>query len=63
MRHLILAAAMAVGLSGVAVDLAHAAPCRDPRTGHFIKCPPPKPMLKTGAHCRDPKTGHFVKCH
>ncbi|WP_294195416.1 hypothetical protein [uncultured Sphingomonas sp.] len=35
---------------------AAAAPCKDPRTGKFAKCPPAKPVK-----CKNIK-GQFVKC-
>ena len=36
-----------------------AAPCKDPKTGKFIKCPPAKPT--PAKKCRNAK-GQFQKC-
>jgi hypothetical protein len=36
-----------------------AAPCKDPKTGKFIKCPPKS--ITAPKRCRDAK-GHFAKC-
>jgi hypothetical protein len=48
------AAALSLAIS----TAAGAVPCKDPKTGRFIKCPPkPAPPKK----CRDAK-GHFAKC-
>lgn len=56
MRNLMLAAA---SLSLLAAAPALAAPCKDPKTGKFVKCPekaPPK-----AARCKAPN-GKFAKC-
>lgn len=39
---------------------ASAAPCKDPKTGRFAKCPPPA-GTSAGARCKDAK-GRFAKC-
>jgi hypothetical protein len=44
MRSLILALAVLTLASTV-----DAAACRDPKTGHFLKCPPPAPAAATAA--------------
>lgn len=56
MRKLFLAAAT---LSLVAGAPAFAAPCKDPKTGKFIKCPEKAPAKST--RCKDAK-GKFAKC-
>lgn len=56
MRTLFLAAAT-MGL--IAGSPAFAAPCKDPKTGKFIKCPPKAPVK--AARCKDGK-GRFAKC-
>lgn len=47
--------AVAATLSLLATPVA-AAPCKDPKTGKFAKCPPAKPLK-----CKNAK-GQFVKC-
>jgi hypothetical protein len=56
MRSLTLAVATLTLLAGTAPALA--APCKDPRTGKFVKCPtaPAK-----AAKCKNAK-GQFAKC-
>lgn len=56
MRTLLLAAAAAGLLAGAP---AIAAPCKDAKTGKFIKCPE-KPAPKT-VRCKNAK-GQFAKC-
>ena len=51
MRVLLLAAFAALAFGSAAA----AAPCRDPTTHKFVKCPA-KPKV-----CRDSK-GHYMKC-
>jgi hypothetical protein len=53
-----LATAALVSLTLGAVA-APAAPCKDPRTGKFVKCPPP--AAASGARCKDAK-GKFARC-
>lgn len=47
--------AVAAALSLVACP-AYAAPCKDPKTGKFVKCPPVKAVK-----CKNAK-GQFAKC-
>jgi hypothetical protein len=56
-RSYILGLIAALALSALASG-ADAAACRDPKTGKFIKCPPPA----AAKHCRDIKTKKFAKC-
>jgi len=58
MRSMLAAAAAMSLLIGTAVG---AAPCRDPKTHKFVKCPPPAVKTSAVKHCRDAK-GHFAKC-
>lgn len=51
LRLLAVAAALTLATAPVA-----AAPCKDPKTGKFVKCPPAK-----AARCKSAK-GQFVKC-
>jgi hypothetical protein len=53
-----LSFALAVALAFGATAPLAAAPCKDPKTGKFIKCPE-KPAKK--AVCKDAK-GKFAKC-
>ena len=60
--------AVAAALSLVIGTAAGAAPCKDPKTGKFIKCPPPAAKVtkttttsKTTTRCRNAK-GQFAKC-
>jgi hypothetical protein len=58
----ILALAFAVSLGSVA---SAAKPCRDTKTGKFIKCPPVATTASKTTkpkQCKDPKTGKFIKC-
>ena len=55
MRAFTLIATIAFALS--VVGAAQAVPCRDAKTGKFIKCPP-----VAAKHCRDIKTKKFAKC-
>jgi hypothetical protein len=57
MIRVILVAAATVSLLSTA---AIAAPCKDPKTGKFVKCQPPK-SAAAPKRCRDAK-GHFAKC-
>ena len=54
-RMLTLALVLALGAGS-----AFAAPCRDAKTGKFIKCPPP--AASASNHCRDKTTKKFAKC-
>jgi hypothetical protein len=49
----------AAALSLLVGGTAGAAPCKDPKTHKFVKCPPAKPVPPK--HCKDGK-GKFVKC-
>ncbi len=53
---LIAALAFAISLAGTA-DAAK--PCKDAKTGKFMKCPVAAAAPK---HCKDPKTHKFAKC-
>ncbi|MFS0738196.1 hypothetical protein ABC347_14225 [Sphingomonas sp. 1P06PA] len=50
--------AMATALSLLAAPAVWAAPCKDPKTGKFVKCPEAKATTK---RCKDTK-GKFAKC-
>ena len=55
-RSILIAAAGLLLVMGTATA---AAPCKDPKTGKFIKCPPAKPAPTK--RCRNAK-GQFQKC-
>lgn len=60
---IILRSIIALGLAACIAGGAVADPpkqCRDPKTGHFIKCPPPTPPVTI--KCRDKTTKKFAKC-
>lgn len=54
----IVATALSLGLLIVAVPVI-AAPCKDPKTGKFIKCPPAAPAKATRCKAAN---GKFAKC-
>jgi len=56
MRSLMAVAAALTLVAGSAPALA--APCKDPKTGKFVKCPPAPAKAK---RCKDAK-GKFAKC-
>ncbi len=56
MRRIIAAAAALTLVAGSAPALA--APCKDPKTGKFVKCPA---ALTKATRCKDAK-GKFTKC-
>ena len=37
-------------------------PCKDPKTGKFMKCPPPAATTTAAKKCRDKTTKKFAKC-
>ena len=57
MRSIVLAAIAAFTLASVV----NATPARDPKTGRFIKSPPPAAAAATN-HCRNKTTKKFAKC-
>ncbi len=57
MRHLMLSAALALGVLGMATPVVAAA-CKDAK-GKFVKCP--AAAAKPAARCKNAK-GHFAKC-
>jgi hypothetical protein len=64
-RNLLTAAAGLALIATAAAPLA-AAPCKDPKTGRFIKCPPAVAVTKDAkGKCHvasGPKKGQFTKC-
>jgi len=58
-RAIATAAFLAFSLAAMGANTVYAAPCKDAKTGKFVKCPamaPAKPIK-----CRDAK-GKFAKC-
>jgi hypothetical protein len=56
-----LATAAVLALSLALVGAADAKPCKDAKTGKFIKCPPAAAAPAKAVKCKDAK-GKFAKC-